>query len=37
MSYLIKAVELSTKSQVEIKRKDYLSKPLEEQGSIGVK
>ena len=37
MSYLIKALELSTKSQVEIERKDYLSKPLEEQGSIGVK
>ena len=37
MSYLIKAVELSTKNQVEIERKDYLSKPLEEQRSIGVK
>ena len=37
MSYLIQTVESSTKSQVEIERKDYLSKPLEEQGSIGVK
>ena len=37
MSYLIKTVEQSTKNQVEVKRKDYLFKPLEEQGSIGVK
>ena len=37
MSYLIKTVELLTKNLVEIERKDYLSKSLEEQGSIGVK
>ena len=37
MSLLIKAVQLSTKNQVKIERKNYLFKPLEEQGSIGVK
>ena len=37
MSYLIKTVEQSTKNQVQVKRKDYLFKPLEEQGIIGVK
>ena len=37
MAYLLKAVESSTKKQIEIERKDYLSKPLEEQGSIGLR
>ena len=37
MSYLIKTVEQSIKNQVKMERKDYLFKPLEEQGSIGVK
>ena len=37
MAYLLKAVESSTKNQIEIERKDYLSKPLEEQGSIGLR
>ena len=37
MAYLIKAVESSTKNQIEIEHKDYLSKPLEVQGSIGLR
>ena len=37
MSYLLKAVEHSTKDQIEKERKDFLSRPLEEQGSIGAK
>ena len=37
MAYLLKAVESSTKNQIEIKRKNYLSTPLEEQGSIGIR
>ena len=37
MSYLLKAVEHSTKDQIERERKDFLSRPLEEQGSIGVR
>ena len=37
MAYLIKSVESSTKNQIEIERKDYLSKPLEEQNSIGLR
>ena len=34
MAYLKKSVESSTKNQIEIERKDYLSKPLDEQSSI---
>ena len=37
MAFLIKAVELSTKNQIIIERKDYLSKLLEKQGSIGLR
>ena len=37
MAYLIKAVESSTKNQIEKKLKDYLSKILEEQNSIGLR
>ena len=37
MSYLITTVEQLTKNQIEVERKDYLHKPIEEQGSYGVK
>ena len=37
MSYLLKAIEQPTKDQIEKERKDFLSKPLEEQGSIGAR
>ena len=37
MAYLITSFESSTKIQIEIDRKDYLSKPLEEQGRIGLR
>ena len=37
MAYLVKAVESSTKNQIELESKDYLSKPLEEQGSLGLR
>ena len=37
MSYLIKTVESSVKNQIESERRDYISKPLAEQASIGAK
>ena len=37
MAYLIKLVESSTKNQIEIERKYYLSKLLEEQNSFGLR
>ena len=37
MSYLIKTVESSVKNQIELERKDFVSKALAEQASIGAK
>ena len=37
MSYLLKAIEQPTKDQIEKERKDFLSKPLQEQGNIGAR
>ena len=37
MAYLLNPVESSTKNQIELECKDYLSKPLEEQGSLGLR
>ena len=37
MAYLLNAVKSSTQNQIELKRKDYLSKPLKEQGSFSLR
>ena len=36
MSYLIKTIKSSVKYQIDLERRDFVSKPLAEQSSIGA-